>query len=273
MSERAHYPPGVPCWVDMLAPDPESSIHFYANLFGWQFSGPGAMPGTPLGKYFVARLRGRDVAGVASQPSQATPPPVAWNTHVSVANAQETCAKVERAGGSVVAAAFDASPAGRMAVIRDPAGATLCIWEAKDRKGAQLVNEPSAWAMSVLMTDDPAASKEFYGEVFGWTTQSFDSGEASVTLWRLPGYVGGEPRQPVPRDVIAVMASCDSASLQGGPPHWNVDFWIDDADRAAENAKSLGARVVVAPHDVPGFRQCVLADPQGAVFSLSRLAF
>ncbi len=38
MSERAHYPPGVPCWVDTLQPDPEAATRFYAALFGWQIT-------------------------------------------------------------------------------------------------------------------------------------------------------------------------------------------------------------------------------------------
>ena len=54
----------------------------------------------------------------------------------------------------------------RMAVLADPAGAPICVWEARAREGAQLVNEPRAWAMSLLHTTDPERSKAFYGAVF-----------------------------------------------------------------------------------------------------------
>jgi predicted enzyme related to lactoylglutathione lyase len=50
-----------------------------------------------------------------------------------------------------------------------------------------------------------------------------------------------------------------------------VDFWIDDADSAADNAAKLGGKVIVPPHDAPGFRSAVIADPQGAVLSISQL--
>jgi hypothetical protein len=43
------------------------------------------------------------------------------------------------------------------------------------------------------------------------------------------------------------------------PPHWEVRFWVADADAAAEKAA------------VPGFRQAGLADPQGAAFTVSQL--
>lgn len=93
-----------------------------------------------------------------------------------------------------------------MAVLQDPSGAIFCIWEAGARQGAQLVNEPQAWAMSLLNTRDVGAAKKFYGTLFGWETETFDAGGTEVTLWRLPGYVGGEPDQPVARDVVGAMA-------------------------------------------------------------------
>jgi uncharacterized protein len=55
------------------------------------------------------------------------------------------------------------------------------------------------------------------------------------------------------------------------PPHWSVDFWVDDADATAEKAAELGGKVIAPPFDTPGFRQAVLADPEGASFSVSQL--
>ena len=79
MSERDGYQPGVPCWVDLLAPDVAGATSFYRELLGWQFDGPGP------GEYFVAKVRGRDAAGVGLQPDGV---PVEWNTYVSVASAE-----------------------------------------------------------------------------------------------------------------------------------------------------------------------------------------
>jgi predicted enzyme related to lactoylglutathione lyase len=162
---------------------------------------------------------------------------------------------------------FDASPAGRIAVLADPDGAVFCVWQPSERQGAQLVNEPSAWAMSMLHTNDPVRAEEFYAGLFGWQVETLETGETSVGLFRLPGYVGGEPDQPVARDVVAVMGPMDEPA----PPRWSIDFWIEDADRAAAGARELGGEVLVAPHDRAGFRSAVLSDPSGAVFSVSRL--
>lgn len=180
MSERDRYQPGVPCWVEALEPDPRAAVDFYGPLFGWQFEGPARMPGDPPGQYFVARLRGKDVAGIGSRPAGATPPPPAWHTHVSVASADLTAEKAVSAGGSIVAAPLDAPPAGRMAVLADPTGAVFSVWQPGLRHGAQLVNEPSAWSMSRLDTSDPTRAAAFYAELFGWTTETFDLGDAGL---------------------------------------------------------------------------------------------
>lgn len=265
MSEREHYEPGVPCWVDTAQPDVDSAVSFYSELFGWEVVGPGEMPGPPPGRYFVARTRGRDVAGVSSLPEGAAP---AWNTYIAVDSADAAAERVRDAGGAVIVAPFDAPPAGRMAVVADPTGAAFCLWEGHDRSGAQVVNEPSAWSMSMLSTNDLAGASAFYETVFGWKAERVDFGGAEITLFRLPGYVGGEPHQPVPRDVVGVMTPLKA---NGTGPHWSVDFWIRDADGAAATAAKLGGTVVAGPYDNAGFRSAMIRDPQGAMFSVSQL--
>jgi uncharacterized protein len=265
MSERDGYEPGVPCWVTAVHPDPEAAVPFYEGVFGWEAEN--LMAADDPGKYVICKLRGREVAALVSNHPAAPPPPAAiWGTNVWVDSADETAAKATEAGGAVIGEPFDSPGGGRVAVLADPAGAVFCAWQPQGRHGAQLVNEPGAWAMSQLVTSDPERSRAFYGAVFGWTTESFDAGGTEVTLWRVPGYVGGEPEQPVSREVVAAMVGAPGARAQ-----WTVDFWIDDADAAAARATELGGVVVEGPFEIAGFRRVVLADPQGASFSASQL--
>ena len=265
MSRRDTYPAGVPCFVDTLTADLEAAKRFYGGIFGWDFAGPGPMPGDPPGEYFVARVGGDDVAGVGTLPAGGNVPP-AWNTHVAVDSADEAVGRAKAAGGSVLVEPFDAPPAGRLAVIADPAGAVLSVWEAEQRQGAARVNEHSAWAMSLLTTPDPDGAKAFYRELFGWEAEEFGP---SIWLFRLPGYVGGEPAQPVPRDVVAAMTTAPPDA--GMPPNWAVDFWIADADAAVTATPGLGGRVIAEPFEEANFRRAVLAAPDGAAFSVSQL--
>ena len=55
------------------------------------------------------------------------------------------------------------------------------------------------------------------------------------------------------------------------PAHWNVNFRVSDADAIAARAAELGGSVLAEPFDTPGFRNAVIADPQGATFSISQL--
>jgi predicted enzyme related to lactoylglutathione lyase len=257
MSERDGYPHGVPHWTTCLVRDLDRATDFYGRIFGWDFDM------SPDHGYAVATLRGREVAGIGTVAAAGADARPGWITEVRVDDAPAAADAVSRAGGSVLAGPMDMSPASVLTVVADPAGALLCATQPLGRAGAQLVNEPGTWTMSALSTPDPSAVAEFYRDVFGWEREQF----GAMTLWRLPGYVGGEPSQPVARDVIAAARPSD------GPPRWDVDFRIADADAAARAAYDAGGTVVAEPADedsVP-FRQAVLADPDGAVFSVSQL--
>jgi predicted enzyme related to lactoylglutathione lyase len=253
MSERNAYEPGVPCWVDTIQADAQAAMDFYSGVFGWEFESSG--------DYSVARLRGRDVAGILAQADAPDLP--SWNTHVSVASADAAAAAVLEAGGAVLVEPFVA-PAGRIAVVADPEGASFSVWEPAARHGAQLVNEPGAWTMSVLATPDPAAAAAFYGAVFGWTTEAF----GPMTMFRLPGYVGGEPQQPVSREVIAVMRPAED----GERPGWHAGFWVSDVDAVAARTERLGGSTLSPPEPSPTGRAAVLADPAGIAFWVSQIS-
>jgi predicted enzyme related to lactoylglutathione lyase len=257
MSERDGYQPGVPCWVDTWQDDTQAAGSFYADLFGWEIAaGP---------DYSMARLRGRDVAGFGSPAPEGVPSQ--WTTYVWVDDADATAARAADAGGTVLTEPFDALDGGRIAIIADPAGAALGVWQLGEHKGAQLVNEPSAWAITALSTPDAESAKAFYGAVFGWQTESFAAGDFQATMWRLPGFFGGEPEQPVPRDVVAAMIETDGAQ----PAAWTPDFWVSDADDVAEKTRTRGGTVIAPPTESPVGKSAVLADPAGAVFSISQL--
>jgi predicted enzyme related to lactoylglutathione lyase len=280
MLERDGYPAGVPCWVDTAQPDPEAAVSFYSGLFGWEFEDR-----TPAGsprQYFVAQLRGRDVAGVGSQP-EGVPPAPAWTMYVSVKSAGDTAAKVAEAGGSVVMEPFDVGSAGRMAVLADPEGAAFFVWEAKEWFGAQLVNEHATWNFNELNTRDPGRAQTFYRAVFGWEATTLVTGDGGFTMWRRPGYgdflVERDPdlreRQAgAPEgfeDAVAWLVPMANGQFpEGTPAHWSTTFAVDDADAIAEQAEKLGGKVLAPPFDAPFVRMTVLSDPQGAVFTASK---
>jgi predicted enzyme related to lactoylglutathione lyase len=275
--ERDGYLPGVPCWVDTSQPDPEAAAAFYSGLFGWDVED--VMPPGSAGKYFIARIRGGDVAAIGSQP-EAAPPMAVWNTYIWVESADDAAKKVLDAGGRVMMDPFDIMDAGRMAVFTDPEGAVFCVWQAKEHKGARIVNEHGSVNFNGLNTRDAEGAKSFYGSVFGWETLGFEGGGEA---WTLPGYgdfleqsnpdlreqmaQGGAPAGF--EDVVAMLNPIGD-DQPDVPAHWNVTFAVDDADAIAKRAVELGGQVVVPPVDAPWVRMTVITDPQGATFIASK---
>jgi len=273
MPDRDGYPAGVPCWVDTSQPDPDAAAQFYEGLFGWELED--VMPPGSEVKYLMARIRGRDVAAISSPPQDA-PPIATWNTYVWVDSADDTAAKARDAGGELAMPPFDVMDAGRMAVIADPEGAVICLWQAKESKGAQVVNEHGSVNFNGLNTRDADGAKDFYGAVFGWGTLDLGPGGG---MWTLPGYGDHlEELNPGTREQMASMGAPPGfedvvAALTpigddqpDVPPHWSVTFGVDDADAIAVRAEELGGALVVPPMDAPWVRMTVIRDPQGAAF-------
>lgn len=279
MAERDRYIPGVPCWIDTSQPDPEAAVSFYRDLFGWDVED--VMPHGAQGSYFIARIRGGDVAGIGGV-AEGAPPVAGWNTYVWVDSADEMAPKVKDSGGTVLTEPFDVMESGRMAMFADPEGAVFCVWQPNQHRGAQVVNEAGSLNFNNLNTRDAERAKSFYGAVFGWRTIAMDGG---VEAWTLPGYGDHlELLNPGTRERMAAMGAPAGfedvvATLTPLPDdhedvsaHWSVTFATDDADATAERAAALGGKLLAPPFDAPWVRMTIVADPQGATFIASQFA-
>jgi predicted enzyme related to lactoylglutathione lyase len=277
MPERDGYIPGVPCWIDTSQPDPEAAVAFYSGLFGWEFED--VMPPESPGRYFIARLRGGDVAAVGSIPEGA-PPTATWNTYIWVESADQTASEVLDAGGKALMEPFDVMDSGRMAVFADPEGAVICAWQAKEHKGARIVNEAGSLNFNGLNTRDVESAKSFYGSVFGWRTLTLEGG---AQMWTRPGYGDhleqgspglrkqmGEMGAPAGFEDVVASINPIGDNQPDVTAHWNVTFAVDDADATAAKATDLSGEVVVPPFDAPWVRMTVIADAQGASFIASK---
>jgi len=250
MTERDSYAPGTPSWVDLGTPDPAAASAFYTALFGWEVNdlGPEA------GNYRMCMLRGKPVAGLGPQMNTDMPP--WWTTYISVASADATVAKITAAGGTVVVPAMDVMDAGRMAVAMDPAGAVFSIWQPGMHAGSGIVNEPGTLCWNELATRNPDSQAAFYGAVFGWTA-SHNGPPMNYTEFQLDS-----------ESVAGMMPMEGDMWPADLPDHWMVYFAVADCDAAAARIQELGGSISVPPTDIPPGRFAVVADPQGAMFSL-----
>jgi uncharacterized protein len=252
MGERSRYAPGSFCWVDLTTTDQAAAKAFYGDLFGWEAED---MPVGEGAFYSMQRLRGKDVAAISPQPQQqreAGVPPT-WNSYVSVQSADAAAERAKELGGNVHAPAFDVLEAGRMAVIGDPQGAFLLVWEPRQHFGAALVNEPGAFCWNELNTSDPVAAIPFYSGLFGWSIEPFEgSPEPYFSIKNGDANNGGVREQAQP----------------GVPPHWLVYFAVEDIDAAIVKVEKLGGTKMVGSTDIQIAKIAVVHDPQGAFFAL-----
>jgi predicted enzyme related to lactoylglutathione lyase len=281
MLKRDGYPAGVPCWIDLVQPDPDATMAFYGDLFEWEYE-PRTPPEAPS-RYAYARKEGLIVAGVGGPPAGAGDPS-GWTTYMWVDSADAAVDAVVANGGQVVTPAVDIPRAGRVAVCSDPAGAVFGVWQAAENRGAELVNAPGSWNFSDLTTPDIGSAEKFYGAVFGWERDPFEMSDGDgASIWRVPGY--GEflaERDPELRerqaaaeapggfaDAVAILNPEASGSGGGVAAGWNVTFAVADADGVFARAVSLGATVVTPLFDTTYTRMGTVKDPQGAVLTLS----
>jgi uncharacterized protein len=250
MGERTSHAPGTFSWVDLATPDPAGAKEFYGALFGWEAED---MPGAG-GTYTILRLGGRDVAACFAQ-NGAQPPH--WNSYVTVEDAEASASTAAALGGSVAMDTADVEGIGRMAVIADPPGAPLALWEPRGHVGAGVVNVPGALCWNDLGTTDVDAALAFYAELFGWSYEP-RTDEDPLRYMRIRN---GDSEN-------------GSIHLQGDdergyPPAWVAYFATADVDPASARVGELGGEVVVEPLEVPaGGRVSVVTDSQGAAFGL-----
>ncbi|MGH8993865.1 MAG: VOC family protein [Acidimicrobiia bacterium] len=250
MSEVTEHAPGTPSWVDLATSDAEAAEAFYTALFGWTSEDQGE----EAGHYRMLRKGGRDVAALYPMGPEQGPP--RWNTYVTVEDVDAAVDRVDPAGGTVIAAPFDVLDVGRMAVISDPAGAVVALWESRGHLGAGLVNEPGALCWNELITGNRERASAFYAAVLGWSSRTSQMGPMTYTE-----FITGE------RTIAGMM------EMAGVMPQWNVYFAVEDADVTITAATGLGASVLQPAMDLPDVgRFATLADPQGAAFSVVQLA-
>ena len=248
MGKRESYEPGTFCWVDLSTPDSEGAKAFYGGLFGWEFRDD-EIPG---GVYTMCFGHGDDVAAIVQQDQQ----PAHWNNYVAVTSAEETAAKARELGATVIEDPFDVMEFGRMAVLADPGGAMLCVWEPRAHIGAGRVNDLGCLSWNELQTRDPEAAGEFYSALFGWGIE------------------------PIEQDGMLVYTTIENAGSQNGgfmpmteqhgdtPSFWLPYFTVSSCDEAVEKARVLGGALFAGPLDLPAGRIAVVGDPQGAAFAV-----
>ena len=231
-------------WHEQVSSDPGQAKDFYTKLFGWgtEIFEAGEM------KYSMINANGKNHGGFA-QAQEGAPPPH-WLGHVQVEDVDATIKKAKAAGGKVVFGPVDMGEVGRFAIVGDPQGAYVSVYQPE---GEGDVAE-GVFVWDELGTNDVDGAAKFYGDVFDWTAK--DMGED----------FGGYRMFEVGETGIAGAHTLQDTSAS---PRWIPYVGVEDVDATVAKASELGGSTVAEPMDIPTVgRIALITDPLGAVLGI-----
>ncbi len=240
---------GTFVWHEQVSSDPKQAQDFYTRLFGWETE-----VFTPGEADYTMISAGGESHGGFGKAMEGAPPPH-WLSHVRVESVDGTIEKAKGAGGTLAAGPFDMAEVGRMAIIADPQGAYVSIYQPAGDDGP---NSGGVFVWDELATSDVDGAQRFYEEVFGWTTNDMGAEYGGYRIFNR-GETAGE-------NGIAGLMAVPGQSI---PAHWQPYVAVDVPDATAAKEAELGGTALMEPTDVPKVgRIAVLRDPQGATFGI-----
>ena len=238
-------------WRDLQTSDIAAAKTFYGELLGWTFEevDMGGMTYTMFG--FPSDNFGGMMPLDASSDA-----PSHWSSYLTVDDVDAALKNAERLGATVSFGPHDIPDVGRFTGIGDPQGAAVNLFTPLSSEDTDPPMTPPAGGVSwnELLTDDPAAAIEFYGQIVDWTTEKSTMSH-DMDYW------------------VAKQGKSMRASIMMKPPimpvsAWLIYFAVSNIDDAVARVKALGGMAygVTTVEGVGTFTYA--SDPAGAPFGL-----
>jgi len=117
--------PGTLCWADLVTTDPARAKEFYTGLFGWRII---KGENDPSGYLHIANGE-KFIGGIPPANFRDPNVPPHWLAYLVVSNCDETAAKAKQLGAKTHLAPMTMEKVGRMAILADPQGAVLALYQ------------------------------------------------------------------------------------------------------------------------------------------------
>ncbi len=231
-------------WFECYSNDPDQARVFYSELFGWTIEPMQMSNGQ---SYQLIKSGDTGIGGLMKLQSDQGEHPF-WLSYISVSDVDATTTKISKGGGAVFAPPFAVPGVGRMAVVRDPQGATFALFKGETEDPSE-AEGPGAWWWNELWTSDHQDAVQFYEDVFGYTHDQMPMPDGTYFILKQ----GDQPRGGVMHSPSPEV-----------PPNWLPYVRITNCDETAARAEGLGAKIAWPPTDIPSIgRFTVLHDPTG----------
>ena len=246
---------GDPAWLELATSDLDGAAAFYGRVFGWELARDPDSDGA------VATVDGRPVARLRPAPAGS---PARWTVWLKVADVAQATSAAVGARGNVVSPPLHHEGLGWQAVVEDPAGAEVALWEAEEEDWAFGSGHGQPCWFDVLSTNF-AEARSFYGALGGWRYHylladgTLDTSEPLQGKYR-HAVNGGQG------EATAGIFDVEEGGDAGGGSRWTMYLAVGDVDEACAAVTAAGGEVLAGPRTMPVGRMAELRDPQGAHF-------
>ena len=230
-------------FADLSTYEPEKSMGFYKEVFGWEYQRDG--------NYYTAYKNGKMVSGLYETPVKFKDMgmPHFWMSYIHVEDVDVTVSKAREMGGIVEMT--EESAIGKVALIRDPAGAGFTVYQGSYLNNCRTSNEQNTLVWNELHVSNAAQVIPFYQAIFNW--QFKRKGEYTYQI--LSGKKHIADLHEIPN------------SIKGKYEYWACCFGVSDQESALDLVEDWGGKVI---YDM-GLNTLVTDNSGEAFFILSQL--
>ncbi len=243
--------------ADIAVPEHERELSFYSHVL--------STGENPLWREDLMNNLGMPVIGLGASSPEYADLPLQWMPHIQVA---DVAASVERAldlKGTELMHGKDDGGKSQWAVLLDPNGAAfglipvVAVEDMPPAEGSAASAGCIAWID--LTVPDASASRDFYGQVLGWSVQEVEMDDAGV------GYVD---YNMLCADGSPAAGVCHGRGVNLGlPPIWLIYLPVGDLDESLRRVREGGGKIIKATRGSDGkHASAVIQDPVGARLAL-----
>lgn len=249
MSDATPRPAGTFCWMEHDSRHRDVAEAFYRDVLGWDIARQDIGGGF---EYSMVTVGGLPVGGMWQVgdefPDEA---PSRWTLHIAVDDADAAVARAADLGATIMMDVHDVMGMGRLALITDPAGAVVGLWQALSFAGFGLEMAPGSLTWADVGVNDMDAARDFYMGLLGWQAEELEGEGRYIVFNHGGGPVAGVMQNPA-------------------NPGWTPYIAVLDTDDTVARAIAAGGTVTWPAADTPYGRIAGLVDPAGVAINVIR---
>ena len=248
--------------ADIAVPEHEREMRFYSRVL--------STGENPLWREDLMNNRGMPIIGLGARRTEHGMLPLQWMPHIQVADVATSVERALGLGGTALMHGKDDDGTSQWAALLDPNGAAFGIIPVVSAEEVSAFygaasRDPSASVGCVAWLDltvsDATATREFYGQVVGWSAKDVEMYDASK---RYADY------NMLGDDGNAAAGICHARGVNlDVPPVWMLYLPVGDLAESLRRVAQEGGKIIKeTPAKGRGYSYAVLQDPVGAYVAL-----